>query len=104
MTFITNLTSLFSILYKVPAAITILKTIMDILGSETAHAVLEAILDVVQKFKTTDTLVDKLPPQERKRFIERIQLRLGQRLMGLNDSQFAAAMQAFGRDSEAQIA
>jgi hypothetical protein len=101
---LTFLKNLFSILYKVPAAITILKAIMDILGSETVKAVLEAIHDAVTKSKTTDTPIDTLPTQERQRFIERLRLRVGQRLLGLSDSQYAAAMLAFGPADEAQSA
>jgi hypothetical protein len=102
MTFLYNL---FIVITKVPALIGIIKAILDILGSETVRAVLQAIQDAVQKFKPADgTPVDDLPPQERKRFIDRIRLRVGQRLMGLNDEQFAATMRAFGREDEAPIA
>jgi len=92
LTFITNL---FSVLKNVPAAITILKAIMDIIGSETVKAILDVILKAVQQSKTTDTPVDQLPPQERKRFIERISQRVAQKLLGWNDSQMSVAMNAF---------
>jgi len=77
---------------------------MDILGSESVKAILEAIHDTVQKLKTTDTPVDTLPTAERERLVDRIKQRVAQRLMGLNDAQFACVSDAFIKTDSAATA
>ena len=84
------ITNLFSILWKVPAAVGIIKTILDIAGSDAVKAILEAAQEVAQKFKKSDTPVDTLPQPERVRIIDKLKLRLGQKLLQLNDEQLTA--------------
>ena len=100
MTFIINL---FSILWQVPSAISIIKTIMDIVGSDAVKQGLESIRDIVQRFQS-DTPIDQLPQPERVRRFERLKLLLGKKLLNLSDSQFAHTMTACGRGSELQNA
>ena len=76
-TFITNL---FSVLWKFPQAISIIKTIMDIVGSEAVKEVLRLVSETVQSVKiekptTTDSMTD------RTRFIERLRERIGNRML-----------------------
>ena len=77
---------------------------MDIVGSETVKQILEVIRDVVQKTAPTNTPIDTLPQTERVRLIDRIKLRLGQRLLGLNDFQLSQTLRACGRAGEDQNA
>ena len=84
---LTFLYNLCSVLKNVPAAITIIKAIMDIVGSESVKTVLKAVQDAVQQLKPTDTPIESLPPQERKRFRERVQ----QRINKMTVAMYAAA-------------
>jgi hypothetical protein len=95
--------NLWTIVRKVPAIISIAKMIIDVLGSDGAKALFEAIRDAMQKFSYGEK-ADTLPQPERKRLVDRIKLRVGQRLLRLDDSQFAHTMHAFGRAEDAAIA
>ena len=78
MTFISNL---FSILWKVPSAIGIIKAIMNIVGSDAVKQILEAIRGAVQSEPnpTPDT------EPERKRLFQRIRDSVALRLLGLRE-------------------
>jgi hypothetical protein len=95
-TFIANL---FAVLCKVPRAITILKIVMDIAGSDAVKMILETVRDAAQKIKRENTSADSLPPAVRKRLGERLKWRLGQQLLGLDDQQLAQTLQAFGKEN-----
>ena len=101
MTFIINL---FSILWKVPSTISIIKAILDIAGSDAVKAILEAVQEVAKAFKKSGTPIDDLPQTERVRIIDRFKLRLGQQLLRLSDYELANAMMACGRSNELQNA
>ena len=81
----------------------IIKAILDIAGSDAVKAILESIREVAQKFQS-DTPVNTLPQTERVRIINRLKLRLGQKLLNLSEVQFAQTMVNYGRASELQNA
>ena len=97
MTFIINL---FSILWKVPAAVGIIKAILDIAGSDAVKAILESIQEVVKAFQKSDTPIDDLPQTERVRIIDRLKLRLGQRLLNISNAQLAVTLAGCQRFDE----
>ena len=93
------ISNLFSIIRQVPAIISIVKAIIDIVGSDATKNILEAVRDAVTK-TAPDGKIDTLPQPERKRLIKRLLPRVGQRLLGITDSQLETAMRAFGRGVE----
>jgi hypothetical protein len=76
----TFLSNLFSILWNIPAAITIIKRIMDFLGSDAVKQILEAISGAVITETTT-------PTEPRKPLFQRVKERLALRFLGLRDNQ-----------------
>jgi hypothetical protein len=89
-----NLPGLLKILKKAPAAITVLKAIMDIAGSEAVKEILRLVYDVVQSFK------DEKPAETasmtvRTRFVDRLRERLGQRMLRITEQQYTAMKNVF---------
>ena len=87
MTFISNL---FSILWRVPAAIGIIKAIMDIVGSDAVKQILEAIRGAVQ----SDPNPTPTTEFERRGLFQRIRDRVALRLLGVSGSQHSDAVLA----------
>ncbi|MCL2710449.1 MAG: hypothetical protein FWE95_06185 [Planctomycetaceae bacterium] len=95
--------NLFVVAAKVPTAITIIKKILDLVGSDAVKEILRLVSDTIQ----TDPVkvpAQTDPPAERKRLLDRLKLRLGQRFLGLNDFQLSQTLKNVGRAGEAQNA
>jgi len=91
----TFLYNLFFIATKVPSAVGILKTILDIVGSEAVQEILRLIHETTQRFKaespeTSDAAtISTLPATERIRLVQRLKKRIAQRMLGDADTDFA---------------
>ena len=83
--------------------ISIIKMLMDIMGSDAVKQLLETIRGVAQTVQP-NMPVEKMTRTERGRLFNRITLQLGKRFLGLSDSQLARTMTACGRGAELQNA
>ena len=90
MTFLSNL---FSILRNFPAAISLIKALMDIIGSDAVKELFRIITDVAKSVKLEKPLPDDATPSEKTRFFQRLREKAGQRFLGLTDQQVAQARQ-----------
>ena len=78
-----------------------LKSVLVIAGPAIVREILTALLETAQ---TVPLVGQDAPELERRRLLQNLKLRLGQRLLGLNESQFTRTMAACGRSDELQIA
>jgi spore maturation protein SpmB len=101
--------NLFSILFKIPSAIGLLKAILDIVGSEAVQQILGLIHETVQRIKIDHPSITPnisiLTTPEQERLLKRIRNRIAQKMLGVSDTEFTAIQNVFSntRDSE-QIA
>ena len=90
MTFLSNL---FSILRKFPAAIGLIKALMDIIGSDAVRELFRIITEVAKTVKVEKPLPEDASPVEKTRFFQRLREKVGQRFLGFTDQQVAQARQ-----------
>jgi len=90
LTFISNL---YFVLRNFPSAITIIKTVMDIIGSQAVQNILEAVRDAVRT-EQRQCSIEPITEPQRKRFVQRVRDRIALQLLGLRREQMPT-LQAF---------
>jgi hypothetical protein len=88
-TFIKNL---FVIALKVPAAVGIIRTIIDIVGADSVKEIMKLVRDAVQTARIEKPLTDE-EPAKRLRIFRYLKDRIGQRCLGITDEHFADVQQ-----------
>jgi len=103
LVFIKNLLSVRNVLanWQTLSFWAMLKSVLVLAGPAIVREILTALLETAQ---TVPPIQHDAPEPQRRRLLQNLKLRLGQRLLGLNESQFTRTMAACGRTDELQIA
>jgi hypothetical protein len=90
MTIIALLKNLLAIGRKLPAIIAILKSIIDVIGSDQVQKILEAIRGAL--IKESPEKIPEIPQTEnqRIRIVKRLQQRLGLAWLGMSEAEYVA--------------
>ena len=92
--------NLFIVTTKVPAAIGILKTIIDLCGAKSLIEVLQILGDAVQFVRIENPDTPETPAGQ-KRLLQRLKERIAGRLLGLTDIELSAVKNAFSENQTA---
>jgi hypothetical protein len=99
MTIFTFFYNLFSILKKAPAIISIVKALIDVIGSQQVQTFLESFRDALKKEVPTPDNVPVTEP-ERLRLLDRVRKNLSLGWLGMRKSDYVTYCRFIGIDEE----